>query len=383
MRDRSTLIRDSVVERKVGYAPMSRVDLFGPFSFRNGERASNRIALAPMTTMLSHADGSLSNEEHEWLLDRAEGGFRVIETCAAHVALDGQSWEGQLGIYSDALLAGLETLASTLFGWGADVSIAQLFHGGAHADPTLTCERPWSAVEIPSDANQPRAATTDDIERVIDQFRAAAVRAHKAGFDGVELHGAHGHLLCQFLSRFNIRTDGWGNNFEGRARLIREVARSVRGAVPASFVVGVRISPEDWGNANGLDLDESLRLAKWLCDDGIDYLHLSLWMASKNTKKRPNEHPIPLFRAVCPGDVPIFVAGNVWTRAEAEALLELGADVVALGRAAIANPDWPRRAVDPAWEPTRPLFTAAALRERGLSEKSAGYMRTCTSGEAN
>ncbi len=351
-------------------------DLLAPFAFRNGVRAKNRVALAPMTNGQSHDDGSLGDDELGWLRRRVEGGFGVIETCAAHVAKDGQGWEGELGIHDDALIPGLTRLASALHAPPGAVALAQIFHGGARADAKLTGARPWTASEIPGDPSDPREATTAEVEQVVARFRDAAVRAHRAGFDGIELHGAHGYLLCQFLSRQNLRTDGWGGEaFASRARLLREVTRAVRAAVPASFVVGVRISPEDWGNAKGLDLDESLTLAGWLADDGIDFLHLSLWTAANNTKKRPAEHPLTLFRRACPAGLPLFVAGKVWTRAEADALLELGADVVSLGRAAIANPDWPRRAADPSWEPKRPPLTPDELRERGLNDRFVEYMR--------
>lgn len=354
---------------------MTHRDLFSPFSFRNGVRAANRVALAPMTNLQSHPDGSLSDDELRWLELRAEGGFGVIETCAAHVTLDGQAWAGELGIFDDRLLPGLTRLAAALRGRGA-VALAQLFHGGARASAELTGTPVWSASEIPGDTASPREATVADIERALESFRAAAVRAHRAGFDGIELHGAHGYLLSQFLSQtMNRRTDTWGGSLEGRARLLREATRAVRAAVPASFVVGVRISPEDFGQAKGLDLDENLTVARWLCDDGIDFLHISLWDAFNNTAKRPEEHAIPLFRRACPEDVPLVVAGKVWTRAEAEALLEKGADVISLGRAGIANPDWPLRAAAPAWEPKRLPLTAAELRERGLSDGFVNYMR--------
>ena len=354
---------------------MPRPDLFSPLAFRNGLLAKNRLALAPMTNSQSHADGSLSEDELHWLTLRADGGFGVVETCAAHVALDGQGWEGELGIYDDKLLPGLTRLAAMLREREA-VSLVQIFHGGTRAPAKLTGSRPWSASEIPDDPEEPRAATPGDIERTIACFRDAAVRAHRAGFQGVELHGAHGYLLGQFLSGTqNRREDAYGGSLEGRARLMREATRAVRAAVPASFVVGVRVSPEDFGNAKGLDLDENLTLARWLCDDGIDFLHVSLWKSFANTKKRPDEHPIPLFRRACPPEVPLIVAGGVWTRAEAEQLLEKGADAIALGRAAIANPDWPARARDTAWEPRRPPLTVAELRERGLNETFANYMR--------
>jgi len=354
---------------------MSRKDLFAPFSFRNGAAAANRIALAPMTNLQSHADGTLSEDELRWLLRRAEGGFGTVETCASHVSLDGQGWPGELGCYDDKLLPGLTRLASALREKGA-LGILQIFHGGVRAPREVTGQKPWSASELPEETDPPRAATAEDIERVITAFRDAAVRAHRAGFGGVELHGAHGYLLCQFLSRTqNQRTDRWGGCFENRARLLREATRAVRAAVPASFVVGVRISPEDFGNAKGLDLDESLTLARWLCEDGIDFLHVSLWKALQNTQKRPAEQPIPLFRAACPSDVRLLVAGAIWTRAEAEAALDLGADVVALARAAIGNPDWPRRAADPSWEPRRPPYTSQELRDRALGESFLRYMQ--------
>jgi 2,4-dienoyl-CoA reductase-like NADH-dependent reductase (Old Yellow Enzyme family) len=353
---------------------MSNPDPFAPLTLRGGARARNRVALAPLTNQQSHADGSLSDDEFRWLTRRSQGGFGVVSTCAAHVTLDGHAWDGELGVYDDHLLPGLTRLAAAIRADGA-LSLVQLFHGGARASEALVGARPWSAVELPDDPAHPRRGTVDDIARVLTAFRDAAVRSHRAGFDGVELHGAHGYLLCQFLSRLNTRDDGWGGDLAGRARLLREATRAVRAAVPAPFVLGVRISPEDWGNAKGLDLDESLTLAGWLAEDGIDYLHLSLWTASNNTTKRPAEHPVPLFRRALPRDVSIFVAGKVWTRAEAEALLEKGADVVALGRAGIANPDWPARAADRAWEPKRPPLTAAELLDRGLSEGFVKYMR--------
>ncbi len=354
---------------------MPRIDLLSPITFRNGAHASNRVALAPMTNKQSEADGALADAELHFLERRAEGGFGIVTTCASHVTRDGQGWEGELGIYDDALLPGLTRLASSLRSRGA-LSLVQIFHGGARSPKELIGEQPWSASEIAGDPAAPRAATVADIERVIAAFRDAAVRAHRAGFDGVELHGAHGYLLCQFLSRtMNTRTDAWGGALEGRARLMREVTRAVRAAVPASFVVGARISPEDFGNAKGMDLDESLTLAKWLAEDGVDYLHISLWNAFQNTQKRPAEHAITLFREALPKELPLFVAGKVWSRAEADALIDLGADVIALGRAAVANADWPKKAASAAFESKKPPFTAAELRAEGLSDGFVDYMR--------
>lgn len=344
--------------------------LLSPLTFRSGARAKNRVVLAPMTNKQSHADGSLSDEELHWLRARSKGGFGVVMSCATHVAKDGQGWTGELGIFDDALLPGWRRLASALREDGA-LSFAQIFHGGFRADVGLVGDARWSA----SENEGSREATEADLERVIRQFADAAARAHAAGLDGVEIHGAHGYLLTQFLSTVhNRRTDAWGGSLENRARLMREVVRAVRARVPATFVVGVRLSPEDFGNAKGLDLDESLTVARWLAEDGVDFVHLSLWNALRNTTKRPDEHAVTAFRAVVPKDVRLIVAGSLWTREEAETMLAKGADAVALGRSAIANPDWPTRIADPAWQPKRPPLTRDELLARGLSAGFVDYM---------
>jgi len=350
--------------------------LFSPLRFRNGVVARNRVWLAPMTNQQSHDDGALGDDELRWLRMRARGGFGVVETCASHVSRDGQAWPGELGVFDDRLVPGLRTLASALAEDGA-LGVVQLFHGGLRASRALIGQDAWSATAFEA-PNTPkaRAATESDIARVIGDFASAAARCADAGFGGVELHGAHGFLLSQFLSRtINTRSDRWGGSFANRAHLVRSVLHAVRAAVPDRFVVGVRISPEDRGNAIGLDLDESIELVRSLCEDGADFIHLSLFDVTENTKKRPSEHAVPIFRAAIPRDVVLVAAGNVWTRADADAVLARGADAVAIGRAAIANPDWARRAEDPAWEPRRPPLGTDELRERGLSEKFANYMK--------
>jgi 2,4-dienoyl-CoA reductase-like NADH-dependent reductase (Old Yellow Enzyme family) len=347
------------------------LSLFDPLVFRTGLSARNRVVLAAMTNKQSNEDGTLGGDERNWLLSRADGGFGVVMTCAAHVAKDGQGWSGELGIFDDALLPGLRSLASALRERGA-VSMVQIFHGGVRADRAVSGVVPWTATE----AEGARAATEEDLARVVGQFADAAGRAKSAGFDGVEIHGAHGYLLTQFLSvTQNLRTDSWGGSIEGRARLIREVARAVRARTGSAFTVGVRLSPEDFGNAKGLDLDESVQTARWLAEDGVDFVHLSLWRALPNTVKRPDQHAVPLFRDALPADVKLLVAGTIWTPEEAESLLARGADGIALARAAIVNRDWPLRARDAGWEPKRPPVSVEELRASGLGPQFAEYMR--------
>lgn len=258
--------------------------LFQPFRFANGVISPNRLWLAPMTNTQSHADGTLSDDELNWLRVRAAGGFGVIESCATHVSLDGQAWEGQWGIFQDAHVDDWRRAGKAIRAEGA-LLFAQLFHGGERAMHRDGANARWSSNRHSDDV---RAGTRDDIERVIESFAVAAERAATAGIDGIELHGAHGYLLCQFLQAGrNTRTDGWGTDLEGRARLLRTVVREVRKRVPAGFVVGVRLSPE----GKWLDLDESVQTAQWLCEDGADFVHLSLWDVAENTKKRKRSAP--------------------------------------------------------------------------------------------
>ncbi|MEM1348686.1 MAG: NADH:flavin oxidoreductase [Myxococcota bacterium] len=347
--------------------------LSSPMTFRGGRSAPNRIWVAPMTNGSSHRDGRLSDDEYGFLTARAAGGFAVVETCATHVHLDGQGWEGELGIFDDRHIEGWRRLADGVHEHGA-LLFGQAFHGGRRALRGGGRPAPWSCSATDSD---PALVAADEsrIERVISDFAHAARRLERAGADGVELHGAHDYLLCQFLrADFNRRDDAWGGDLAGRARLIRHVMRAVRAAVSERFIVGARLSPESYGRTTGLDLDESVEVASWLCEDGADFIHLSLWDASKNTQKRPDVHAAQVFRDALPAEIPVITAGNMWTLDDARAQLDLGADAVALGRAAIANPDWPRAVVSGGLQPKRPPLGRGELRERALGPAFVDYM---------
>jgi 2,4-dienoyl-CoA reductase-like NADH-dependent reductase (Old Yellow Enzyme family) len=349
-------------------------DLFAPHELRPGVVSRNRVWLAPLTNMQSHADGTCSEIEERFLGLRADGGFGLVETCAAHVSQDGKAWPGELGVHEDAMVPGLTRLAARIHAGGALASV-QLFHGGLRADTSVSGLSTISASAYEEAGNAtPRAMTDEDFVRVIGDFAAAARRCAEAGFDSVEMHGAHGYLLSQLQSTvYNQRTDRWGGSLPNRCRLIREVTRAVKEAAP-SLVLAIRLSPEDFGQAKGIDLDETIELARWLASDGMEVLHLSLWRSSQVTKKRPDTHATPLFREAVGAKVTIVAAGGIWSREDAERQLAHGADVVALGRAAIANHDWPRRVVD-GRELARAPVTAEHLLGEGLSESFVGYMR--------
>jgi 2,4-dienoyl-CoA reductase-like NADH-dependent reductase (Old Yellow Enzyme family) len=349
--------------------------LLEPFRFANGRVSPNRLWVAPMTNTQSHPDGALSDHELGFLQARAEGGFGVVESCATHVTVDGQGWEGEWGIFDDRHEPDWARAASAIQAHNA-LLFAQIFHGGDRA-VRLDGNVPVSAIasgDVGSE-EEVRAASGDDIERFIEAFAAAAERAARAGVDGVELHGAHAYLLCQFLRSDNTRTDGWGDTLEGRARLIRTVMQQCRERVPAEFIVGVRLSPENGGFLKGLDLDESVQTAQWLCEDGADFVHLSLWDAHKNTSKRSDEHPVSVFREALPLDVPIITAGKLWSRDDAEKQIALGASAVALGRAAITTADWPMRVVRDGGEPFQPPVTAKHLEDSALGPRFVEYMK--------
>jgi 2,4-dienoyl-CoA reductase-like NADH-dependent reductase (Old Yellow Enzyme family) len=342
------------------------------FTLRCGIEIPQRIAMAPLTNTQSEADGTLGDDELRWLTMRARGGFRWISTCAAFVCEEGHAWKGQLGIASDAHLPGLTRLAGSLRELGA-TAVVQLHHGGAKA--AMCPGRPLSAVDGGPTNN--RGASLDDIHRVTDEFVAAARRAERAGFAGVEIHGANGYLFTQFLTPAdNTRDDGYGGDVDGRARFLRETLRAVRAAVSSGFAVGVRLSPVDLFDRRGLVLDDSVTVAGWLVDDGADFIHLSLKDAAGPPPHEPGRGPVArAFREALPEDVPVFAAGGVWTRADAARATGNGVDVVVLGLAAIAHPDWPVRSSEPGWQPVRPPWSPEYLTGVGVGPGLLAYLR--------
>lgn len=359
---------------------MSRPSFLEPFTFvRTGKTTRNRVVLAAMTNKQSNPDGTLGEDEHRWLVPRIQGGFGIITTCAAHVAPDGQGWPGELGVFDDAHIPGLRRLATDIHAAGA-LGLVQIFHGGVRAPSALTGQQPWSASDFTLDVpgfEQPRAATEEDIARVIAQFAEAARRVAEAGFAGVEMHGAHGYLFSQFLGRkTNTRADGWGGApLENRARLLLTALDAVRARVPADFLVGVRISPEL--EEQGIALDESLQVARWLTERGIDFLHVSNWDSFKRPAAYPDvDRPLTTwFRDAVGPDVPIIATGAITTPAEGEAVMGHGADLIGLARVTIANPGWPHEAARPGYEPLRPPLTRAELHARGLSDGFIDYVQ--------
>jgi 2,4-dienoyl-CoA reductase-like NADH-dependent reductase (Old Yellow Enzyme family) len=350
---------------------MSR--LFEPLSFVRGPAMKNRFMLAPLTNLQSHEDGRISDEEFRWLTMRAEGGFGLTMTCASHVQAQGQGFPGQLGIFSDAHLPGLTRLASAIRAQGS-VAIVQLHHAGIRSPKDLIGTTPVG----PSDDKDTgaRALTAAEVEQLTEDFILAALRAEKAGFDGVELHGAHSYILCEFLSAENNRRDDqWGGSLENRARLLRDIIAGVRKRCRADFTLGVRLSPERFG----LKLAEMRDLAGELMQSGdLDFLDMSLWDVFKQPLEEDmqGKRLMAYFTELNRGTTKLGVAGKIASGDDAAKVLEEGADFAVVGRAAILHHDFPRRvAADPHFKPIALPVSRAHLAAEGLSPKFITYMQ--------
>jgi 2,4-dienoyl-CoA reductase-like NADH-dependent reductase (Old Yellow Enzyme family) len=346
--------------------------LFAPMTFAHGPAMKNRLMLAPLTNLQSHADGTMSDDEFGWLVKRAEGGFGLTMTCAAHVQRIGQGFPGQMGIWSDDHLPGLTRLAAAIKA-NDSVSIVQLHHAGMRSPSELIGEAPV----CPSDNAEfgARALTAEEVEQLRDDFITAAVRAKTAGFDGVELHGAHGYVICQFLSPgINQRTDQWGGSLENRARLLTEILAAVRAQCGPDFIIGVRLSPERFD----LQLPEIRRLAgDLMLHHDIDFLDMSLWDVGKLPVDEAfhERSLLDWFTDLPRGNCRLGVAGKIMDPAYAAEILAKGVDYVLLGRAAILHHDWPRRAqADADFKPVSLPVTRAYLAAEGLGPAFQDYM---------
>jgi len=281
----------------------------------------------------------------------------MITSCATHVQANGQGWAGELGIFDDKHIDGWRRAADSLHEHGT-LFFPQIFHGGMRAEPSLISGTAVSCVDTEytsrKGSHPVRGLSESEIEQLIEDHVAAAKRAESAGADGVEIHGAHGYILTQFLCpTLNTREDKWGGSFENRARLTREVVRRIRAAVSKSFLVGVRLSPEPGFEKAGwnMDPDENVQLASQLCEDGADFISVSLFVRSsaathvtkKHADKGETKPLLQIFREACPEDVVVMACGGVNDGADVAALHQIGIQVAVMGKTAVSTPDFPQR----------------------------------------
>lgn len=346
--------------------------LFEPLEFSNGSNMPNRFMLAPMTNTQSHEDGRLSDDEFHWLTLRAKGGFGLTMTCASHVQAIGKGFPGQLGIFGDEHIPGHERLASAVKTEGS-LAVIQLHHAGIRSPQELIGESPVG----PSihEKSGSRALSTEEVVELRDSFITAAVRSKKAGYDGAEIHGAHGYILCQFLSpQYNQREDEYGGSLENRTRLIFEIIDGIRAACGTDFLLGLRLSPERFG----MQIGEIKTICNQLIEGKrLEFLDISLWECFKEPEDEAYKGKTLLqhFTELDYGRTKLTVAGKLYSAAEAQQVLDAGVDFVTIGRAAILHHDFPEQVRQ------NPDFTMADLpvskdylKKEGLGDRFITYM---------
>ncbi|KAF0329613.1 nadh:flavin oxidoreductase nadh oxidase [Colletotrichum asianum] len=330
-------------------------DLLSPLSFKRGPPLKSRILLAPLTNWQCNPDGTVSEDEVNWLERCAAGGFSMVMTCAANIHPSGKAFPGQMGIYSDHHLEGLRRVADVIRKHGA-VSSVQLHHAGLRANPEFVND-----IVGPSDIPDSgvRGLSLKEVEAVRDDFIAAAQRAEAAGFDGVEVHSAFGWIPMQFLSpHFNHRTDKYGGSPENRSRFLFEVIRGIHKKCKPDFLLGLRVSLERYG----VPLTEMYEvLAKAVREEEIDYLDLAVWDWKKVTQEAPAHWGVLEDNGSPRGR---YCSGG-------------GCDFVMFGRAAILEHDFPKRLEENSEHrsPSLPV-SQAYLKAQGLSDDFVKYMKT-------
>jgi len=331
--------------------------LFTPLSIRN-LTFRNRIVMSPMCQYTA-SDGYAADWHVVHYGTRAAGGTGLIIVEATAVWPEGRITPGDLGIWSDNHIDGLRRVAEFVMSQGAVPGI-QLAHAGRKA----SCAIPWeggkqldlkhggwetvapSAIPFSPGERAPVEADGVCIDRIIEGFREAAVRALKAGFMVAEIHSAHGYLLQEFLSPIsNKRTDRYGGSFDNRIRLLIEVTEAVRSVWPEEYPIFVRISSTEWSE-EGWTPEESVRLAPLLQKAGADLIDCSSGGNIHNAKIPfgPN-YQVPFAEMVKKSGIPSGAVGLITTAGQAEEILADGkADLILMGRELLRNPYFPLQA---------------------------------------
>lgn len=326
---------------------MGLTKLLEPFDLKT-LRLRNRIVMAPMLSRLCNLHGTVSPKLIDYYAERAKGGVGLIITEYCYIdERESKANHGQLGVYGDQLIAGLGDLAEAIQEWGAKV-ILQMCHAGRNSSMKFTGRQPIAPSSMLNHRGEwARAMTLEEIETTIESFTEAACRAKTAGFDGIELHGAHGYLMAQFLSPFtNHRADLYGKD---RGLFALKTLDRIRSKVGGDYLVGYRISAEEFIEG-GVTLEEAKSLAKKLEGKGIDYIHVSAGVNETGQHYvTPNYLPRGYLLHLAEGiksvvKVPVIAVGAIHDPQLAdETLRKKRADLIAMGRALIADPGLPNK----------------------------------------
>ena len=316
----------------------------------NGMTMANRFVRSATWEGMAGEDGSATPRLIETMTALAKGGVGLIISSHSYIRPEGQATPWQLGIYKDELIPGLRQMTEAVHSCGGKI-IMQLAHAGNFAAEALTGQPPLVVSDYEGLAKTPRREiTAHDIREIVASFADAARRAKSAGFDGVQIHSAHGYLLSQFLSPiFNRRRDDYGGDIRNRARVHLEVFQAIRAAVGKDYPILIKMNCRDFAK-NGLSAEDSVQVAGFLADAGLDGIELSggLLTNMKLSPSRPGinsadkeayfEEDLRTFRKEI--HIPLILVGGVRSFEVAERLVEDGvADYISMSRTFIREPD--------------------------------------------
>lgn len=325
---------------------MIHLKSFENYQLKDQVILKNRFVLAPMTTYSGNDDLTLSDEEERYYHQRGKE-FGMVITAATAVSRHAQAFTNQISAKSDDYIPSLKRLAETIKEGGA-LAICQLHHGGRMNALDLYKDQDIvSASSVKANrknAVRPRALETEEVYQVIEDFRQAMIRCIKAGFDGIELHGANTYLIQQFFSpHSNRRSDAFGGSLDKRLNFpmkLVDMAMETRNTYASkAFILGYRLSPEEYEEP-GITLDDTKVLVKALSDKHVDYIHLSLG-SYKQSSVRDKSQDQPIISVLKPyniNHVPMIGVGGIETLSQAKEALSLGFDLLAIGKAALSDP---------------------------------------------
>lgn len=314
----------------------------------------NRVVMAPMVRNYGDDQGRVTPRYLAHMARIARGGVGTMILDAMHVTPNGRGFLHQVGIHGDHVVPGLRDVVAAAHAHGVKIG-PQLYHAGRQTKSAVTGAPVVAPSPIPDPVMNelPRALTTGEIQDLVEAFAQAARRAKEAGFDFVEIHGAHGYLITQFLSPFtNHRDDEYGGSDENRFRFLAQIVEAVRGVVGADFPVTVRLSGDEMV-PQGLTPDDTVRIARQLEAMGVAALHITAGNYASYTRGYliqpmaiPDGPLIPFAQRVKENvGIPVIAVGKIRSPELAEEVLQTGkADFVANGRMFLADPDWPEKA---------------------------------------
>lgn len=331
---------------------MKYEELFSPIEIR-GVKIKNRIVLAPMGTRTNLLDGTLTNRCKTYLEERAKGEAGLIIPEFSSIRA-GYAWTPSLGVHSDRLIPALSGLANAVHNYGSAVVMQVALHGGKAASKITgnPCIAP-SSIESPLYPEIPVELDTEEIETLISEWAEASWRSKRAGFDGVEVHGAHGYLIAQFMSpHANQRNDEWGGTLEKRMRFPEMIVREIRRQCGEDYIIGFKFSAHE-EIENGVDIGIGVQIAKHMEAVGVDYLHVASTSSEIPGHSYSNYPSVPSMYddstplVVLAEEVkkatalPVIAAGGICEPEEANEIIKNGsADMVAIGRAFLADAHW-------------------------------------------